>query len=264
MREEQEFQEQEERQEEQEKPAGFIDKDKWVEMGRDPDEWRDPDEFEERGEKITSVLKKQRDELKAEIDAFKQDFTSYRTQQQDITIRKEREAYERAKAEHAAEIAAIRAEKKRAVEEMDGDALIRAEERQENLVAPSPPREMHAPEPNPEFVSWVQKNEWYGKDEDLREYADLLSHKFLPDVQSGRMTVTQALEKTAERVKKQFGHKFGNERRNQAAPVAEGGPGRTSGKTYRDLPADAKAACERFAKRGIMTKEQYIKDYFGE
>jgi hypothetical protein len=36
------------------------------------------------------------------------------------------------------------------------------------------------------------------------------------------------------------------------------------GKSYAALPDDAKKACDRFVKQGLMTKEQYIKDYFGE
>ena len=40
--------------------------------------------------------------------------------------------------------------------------------------------------------------------------------------------------------------------------------GSTSKKSYADLPAEAKQACDKFVKQGLLSKDQYVKDYFGE
>ena len=252
--------------EERQSPEGFIDKARWVEMGRDPDEWRDPDEFAERGEKITGVLKKQRDDLMAEMKALKDDTKQHIDHMRSTVERREQEAYEKAKREHDQQLAAIRAEKKRAVEEGDGDALIRAEEAQDSLRPPQQPQAHQAPpQMPPEFVEWQGRNDWYANDPKLRRYADAMSMELGPKVQAGQMSFQQALQEVEKEVKTEFAHKFGNQARNQPPAVGDGGaPPAKRGKSYRDLPADAKQACDKFVRKGIMTKEQYIKDYFGE
>ena len=52
------------------------------------------------------------------------------------------------------------------------------------------------------------------------------------------------------------------------APSVEGGGGtnrpKAGGNTYKSLPAEAKAACDDFVTDGIMTREEYVTDYFPE
>ena len=39
-------------------------------------------------------------------------------------------------------------------------------------------------------------------------------------------------------------------------------PSVSSGKkSYNNLPSDAKSACDKFVKQGLMTKEQYVAEY---
>ena len=57
-------------------------------------------------------------------------------------------------------------------------------------------------------------------------------------------------------IRKKFPDKFTNTRRQKARGVEPGGTGgggrRGNGHTYADLPADAKAACDRFIKQGMF------------
>lgn len=245
-------------------PEGFISKERWEEMGKDPDEWRSPEEFKERGEKINSVLKKQRDELKGEIDSFRQDFEQYRQHQQQVTAQKEKEAYERASREYNEQLQKIRQAKAKAIEEMDSENFLKAEDMEKTLKPPQEPRHDQPPQAHPDIAEFITRpeNSWYNEDKDLREYADYLATTFVEPVRGGQMTVKQALQKVSERVQQQFPHKFGK----KTAPTVEGGSGmaRSKGKTFRDLPSDAKEACKRFVKRGVITTEQYVKEYFGE
>lgn len=249
-------------------PEGFIDKDKWVEMGRNPDDWRSPDEFKEFGEKTNSILKKQRDELKQEIDSFRQDFESYRTRQQQITAQKEKEAYERAKRDYEEQVTMARTAKAKAIEEMDSEGFLRAEDVEKSLRPPKPPQEeiQQTPGLTPEVTEFINKpeNSWYANDKELRDYADFLSFRYVDQIKAGQMTVKQALEDISGQVRRQFPGKFGQSKSSAGSVESGGGPQRKKGKDYRDLPSEARAACDRFVKRGIMTKDQYVKDYFGE
>ena len=74
------------------------------------------------------------------------------------------------------------------------------------------------------------------------------------------------LDEVTKRVKKLYPEKFMNSNRNRPSPV-EGttAPKSTKmGKSFNDLPPEAKDACMKFEKQGLVTREQYLKEYFGE
>ena len=64
---------------------------------------------------------------------------------------------------------------------------------------------------------------------------------------------------------KEYPDKFGNPRREQASSVAEPGsqaPRPKKGKTYDDLPPEAKAACDKFVRTiPGYKREDYVKEY---
>jgi hypothetical protein len=63
-------------------------------------------------------------------------------------------------------------------------------------------------------------------------------------------------------VKAKFPDKFENPRRKAAMHEGGGARGESKrGKSYANLPADAKATCDRFVKKGLMTKEAYVDAY---
>lgn len=258
----------EEQEHREETPEGFISKERWEEMGRDPDDWRDPEEFKEKGEQINSVLKKQRDELKGEIDSFRKDFDQYRQHQHQLTQQKEKEAYERARREYDSQLKQIREVKAKAIEDMDGEQFTQAEDMEKRLTPPQEPipqQQQQRPQLHPDVAEFISRpeNAWYNEDKGLREYADYLATKNLDQVRMGSMTVKEALKSVSEQVKEQFPQKFGKGR----VPSVESGSTttRSKGKSFRDLPAEAKEACDRFIKRGVkITREQYAKEYFGE
>ena len=110
------------------------------------------------------------------------------------------------------------------------------------------------------FETWKSENAWFEKDAGLRAAAVGIAEEIKNDF---RDPVKQRAE-VAKRIKATFPEKFANPRRAQAAAVegAERGP-RSSGKTFNDLPSDAKAMCLSFEKdiKGFK-REQYVKDYF--
>ena len=84
----------------------------------------------------------------------------------------------------------------------------------------------------------------------------------------GEMSITTRCEKVAEKVKAVFAHKFTNPNRSNPSPVdtpSVGGEPKPTGKTYADLPADAKKQCNTWIKDGTFkSKESYTRSYFEE
>jgi len=127
-------------------------------------------------------------------------------------------------------------------------------------VSATPPR-------NPEFEAWTIKNPWYGTDLEMTRIADEVSRSVVaafPELVGKR----GIFDKYDEALKLRMGDKLnGNPRRNDPPVVAgasgggDGGQASGGKKSYAALPADAKAACDRFVKAGLLTREQYLKDY---
>ena len=49
-----------------------------------------------------------------------------------------------------------------------------------------------------------------------------------------------------------------------ALPISAPKASAKAGKGFRDLPPEAQAACQKFEKQGLVTRDQYLKEYFGE
>jgi hypothetical protein len=115
------------------------------------------------------------------------------------------------------------------------------------------------------FDAWHSNNDWYFKDPDMTGWADATAHGIKQA--EPNLTPAQVFEKVSQRVKDVFPHKFSNLNR-EGADTVDGSTTRTNTtvptgkKTYNDLPADAKALCDSYVEQKLLTKEQYLKDYF--
>lgn len=251
----------------------------WVpleEFRDNEDKWVDAETFVKRGREINPILRKHNQELKAQlaraeakaqeaIDAA-QEFRAF-----------QKEAFERRKADLDAEIKLLKQAKRHAMSENDGpkvadieaDLEIREEEKQ-NLRPPPPPKRTADQQLDPALVEWIERNQWYGKDtEESQDRTELTNAMALsirrkkPSLQG--QAFLDELDREIDRKMPEWRKPAG---RSAGSPV-EGAGGRqgrpaTGGKSYSDLPSDAKAACDRFVKQKLMTKEQYVKDYFNE
>lgn len=117
---------------------------------------------------------------------------------------------------------------------------------------------------SPEFEAWKGENDWYGTDKALSAAFDALCGEVYED---GYRTPKAGLKEAMSRLKEQFPAKFAKaENPNRKAPAAVEGAGtvtRRSGKTYADLPPEARQMCDEFVRdiKGF-TREKYVKDYF--
>lgn len=124
------------------------------------------------------------------------------------------------------------------------------------------------PERNRDFEEWTGRNPWYGTDPDMTRIADDVSRSVVaafPELVGKR----GIYDKYDEALKLRLGDKInaGSNPRRQEPPAVAAGTGNSGGSasggkhSYAALPSEAKAACDKFVKAGLLTREQYLKDY---
>lgn len=229
-------------------------------MGWKPkDQYKGPDdkfvsaaEYVERGKTIMPFLRKELVRRDREIEGLKK---AVATSIQHIS-RADQRAYAKAKADLEAELAqyakAGDAESVKAVT----DDLIALEK--DALAKPA----ASADDTPPEFKVWLEENPWYGKDAALSAACDAIGQQVFDEGYIGKAQIKEV----DARLRAEFPHKFAkpvNPNRQAAMAVEVGGSApRKSGKSFADLPAEAKQMCDEFCRdiKGF-TREKFLKDY---
>jgi hypothetical protein len=242
------------------KRLGWVPKD---EFKGDPEKHRSAEEFLERGEAMMPFLKRDNDKLhqsmtklERRLEEQAQTFTKF----VEFSSKAEERAYKKAKSELEAKLDS-------AVETADVAGARQVRKDIADLEAAKPePVEVAKPTPqlDPIIQSWIGENEWFNKDKALNAVAVDIYGEL--EVEQPGASKADLLAETKRQVMEKFPKKFGiNPNRDNAAAVASPGgiaPKKKPGKTYDDLPADAKAACTKFVKTiPGYTKEKYVKDY---
>lgn len=233
---------------------GWTDKENFK---GDPERWVDARTFLKRGEEYLPIVKAANKRLEEKIDRQQETFDRFVKFQQEKEKRLEKEAYERGLAE-------ARQRQMEAFNTGDEEAFKKARADEEAIrkkVQPETPQEQPTGN-HPDWEPWLRENSWYQQDEEAGVLADYYGQQILktnPTLQ-GRAF----FDAVKAKVKTALPHKFENPNRSRA-PQVEGAGGRKqkpAGKTYSDLPADAKKACDEFvATIPGYTKEQYLKDF---
>lgn len=239
---------------------GWKPEEEWV---GDKSGWVDAETFVQRRERqIAAADHVAQDQIKrlekelAETRATIKDFSDWRT-----TV--ERRAYERATRDIEAQMrAAVKAGDVPAFDAANKamqDLTKSVEQRTETKPAPTNPDEI------PAFQDFIKDNGWYTSDPVLGGYADRMARQIAQ--QKGYTgTEPEFYQEIARTVREAFPDKFGG-RRSPAVESGNGMGGRGGGnkaKSYDALPAEAKAACDKFVAQKLMTREQYVADYFAD
>lgn len=220
------------------------------------DKWTDAENFVKRGKEINAILRKDNEFLKREVAEMKSTMMEFKK----FHAETEKRAYERAMSD-------LREQKKEAIAAGDGEKVLQVDDAIDELKTARKEEKAAAPAPNqidPAFIEWQEENKWFGKDTELTAEANLIGE--VVKRQNPTLIGTEFLDEVTKRVKRMYPEKFTNANRNRPNPV-EGStakPAGPRGKGFNDLPPEAKAACQKFEKQGLMTKEQYLKEYFGE
>lgn len=243
----------------------------WVpkeEFRGDPDKHRSAEDFLKRGDEILPLLQRDNKRLHEGFGKIEKELKETRETLQsfaEFAAKGEERAYKRAKAEleakldQATELADVPQARqiRREIEELDGG-------RTAPKPKPDPVGEVDKPAVDPEVASWIDQNQWFNNSASLRTYA-VEEFGELEKRYPGK-TKTEILAEVKQRTVDRFPEKFGvNPKRDGAAAVASPtgeGTRRKTGKTYDDLPAEAKVACDKFVRTiPKYTRDQYVKDY---
>jgi hypothetical protein len=216
----------------------------------DPAKWRPAKEFLERGETMLPIMRKtvEKQERKiADLEKSIKEFAEYHS-------KSEQRAFERAYKE-------LKDKQYDAVQAGDTQAFAAVDKEIAELQADSRPSigDTKSGE-HPDYAPWLEKNKWAEDDPLLSEEAEIQA-LYLRN-KGSKLQGADFLDSVAKRVKERFPDKFKNPRR-ESAPSVEGStpPARKGGRTYADLPADAKAACDKMVKNYGIKKEEYVKNY---
>ena len=236
------------------KRQGWVPQD---EYNGPEDRWVDADTFVKKGKEINALLRKDNEFLKREVSEMKTTMMEFKKFHADT----EKRAYERAMLD-------LREQKKEAINTGDGDKVLQIDDAIDELkIARAQEKVEVRPsnQPDPTFVQWNEDNPWFGKDTELTEEANLIGEVIKK--RQPTLIGSDFLEEVTKRVKKAYPEKFTNTNRNRPSAVEGTTAPRASakgGKGYNDLPPEAKAACQKFEKSGLLTREAYLKDYFNE
>lgn len=227
-----------------------------------PDEWKDAETFLRRGKEINGFLRKDLEKIKednrkkeaelAEIRATMEEFRKYHNDT-------EARAYKRAVEE-------LKAEKIEAIERGDGVRVVEIDDQIDQIKEAQQTKPEAKKDPVPgydaDYVSWAKSNLWFSTDAELQSLALLIGQEI--NATEPNIKGRAFYDEVSKRVKEAVPEKFENPARN-SSNVASSSDGRSPStkkkKGYSDLPAEAKAACDKFVKQKLMTQEQYVSEY---
>lgn len=227
----------------------------------DKSKFIEPDEFVRRGREILPIVQASNKAMEKSLKAAREQIAEMET-----TFAKFQDHHSKtAKREYDRALADLRARQEQAAEvgDVEGvrkatDGMIALEKEVEEAPKAKPADKPAVSEE--QFEAWVADNPWYKTDAALRGACREIAQEVYEA--TGLTGVAQMAEVT-KRVKAEFPSKFANPRRQQPGAVEGGGLApRGGGRSYSDLPADAKAICDDFVKniKGF-TREQYVKDF---
>jgi hypothetical protein len=253
---------------------GWVPKERF--RGNEAD-WVDADTFVKRGREILPILRKNNENLIKDLNATKQQLNEFREAAEEFK-KFQKDAYERKAQDYERRIQEIKDSRAQAISDGDGqkvnaldEALDQAKEEfkeakqaakdAEKPVASEVPATQQI---DPGLQVWLDANTWFGQDKRMTSVANALGESLR--VEFPGLKGQPFLDKLDEVLAEEFPNKFGS--KQTPASRVESGAGRAtrnagqgSAKSYDNLPSEAKAACDRFVKQKLMTREQYVADY---
>lgn len=226
---------------------GWKPKEQFVTDGGHESEWRPAREFNDRGELFSKI-----DDLKKELRSTKRNMGTLKTH------------YEKVRdVEFKRAIEVLKKAKKDALESGDAQEVVNIDERIADTKAQMTQLTAEVKETaqetivNPEFQSWVNRNKWYERNTEMRDFADGVGFSYKSA--NPEKTATEVLRYVEEKVTRAYPESFKNPKR--AAPNAvESGSGPRKAQSSFELSDDERRVMGRLVSSGVLTEAQYIKD----
>ena len=241
---------------------GWTDREHWK---GDPEKWVDADTYLEHGEKVMPILKANNQRLISDITGLRSENQTLKTQMADMqenmkVLLEANKSIEKARAEET------RADLRRAIEdarkENDTDRVVELSRQLDGIKDPeSTPTKKATPTPNPmddpAFQRFITKHADWLNDPLKVSVATGIGQTIRMDSNNAHLLGDAFYDEVERRMNEFF--------REPTKPgKVEGGSGNANrnfgGKTYNDLPPDAKAACDRYAKRLKFGEGQAFKN----
>jgi soluble cytochrome b562 len=241
----------------------------------DPDRWIDAEAYVARGKEIMPILKKNNEKLLGDVESLKGTVTNLTTA---LTEAKEsmeefrKYHNETSKREYEKAVKDLKAQKVVALREGEHESVVEIDEAlvelnanapKELKAAPTPPPPPPSSGPHPDYVGWERDNSEWLKDPEKQAYASSIANylRAMDKTTVGR----PFLDKVTAEVEKRFAGP------PPASKVEGGQPNsRRSGHSFTDLPAEAKAACDRMggklvgANRAFKSLDDWRKEYISK
>lgn len=230
-----------------------------------PEKFLDAKAFVERGEAITPFIRKENKRLRDELGKKELDFAKRLERMEKATQR----AFEAAEKQHKSEIDRIKRDQVAAVEAGDVKEYARLEKAKGELESAAPKAEEKV-EPTDDIATrqdkWRASNPWFDEDFEMQEFA--IKYSDFHGRKHPNLSFEDNMKVVEAEVRKKFPDKFGKNGNGHAAVDGGGsfpGTSRKQGKAGADLPAEARAAGEKFVKQGLFKDlNAYAKDYFND
>ena len=250
---------------------GWVPKERF--RGNESD-WVDADTFVKRGREILPILRKNNENLIKDLNATKEQLKEFREAAEEFK-RFQRDAYERKASDYEKTIRDIKESRAQAISDGDGqkvnaldDALDQAKEDfKEAKQAVKDAEVVRTPDPVPDAIDpglqqWLDRNTWFGQDKRMTGMVNGIGESLR--LEFPLLKGQSFLDKLDEVLAEEFPNKFGKKQSpSSRVESGSGRQGRSSGnaQSYDNLPSEAKAACDRFVKQKLMTREQYVADF---
>lgn len=244
---------------------GWVPETEWK-GEKKPTKFLDAKTFVERGEEILPVVRRENQQLKRQLDETKSDF-----QKRLERIEKaNNSAFEALKRQHEADLASVKAKQRAAVEAGDTAEFDRLDKARADLekAAPQAPEKVTT-DPGDDLKTrqdkWRAENEWFDTDFDLQDWA--IRYSDFHGRKHPHLSFEENMAAVTAEAKKRFPEKFGGKKGGGQSAVDSGsdfaGVFKSKTKTEADLPAEARAAGERYVKQGLYKDlKAYAKEYW--
>jgi hypothetical protein len=260
-----------EAQEQVEKEARLLG---WVPQPefRDGEHFVDAETFVKRGKEINPILRKNNETLLKKLDEANREIAEVKK------VAKEFEKFQKDAAAQKVvalegELKILKEQKKNAITQGDGDSVVNIDEqidalKEEQREAKKTPV-VQAPVVSvpvtldPLINQWMGENTWFTTDPKYTRIADAIG----ADINATRPHLNgQAFfDELDKEMMDVLPEKYQKTKKGRTSPVESGTSTSTrpnaKKQSYEALPPDAKAACDRFVKQGLMTKEAYVSEY---
>ena len=238
--------------------------------------WVDAETFVKRGKEINPILRANNERLKKEMEAERQKHTREIAELKTATEefkQFQKDAFERKQQQLETELGDLKNQRKEAIREGDADLVVELEDRIEE-VKEEKAKKVEVKQPvaapqetevklDPTLSEWIENNNsWFGPDVEATEIANGIGASIRR--QFPQLSGKAFLDKLDEKLKQRVPELYGNQ--NQTRNAVEGSTTRSSSssgkKSYDNLPAEAKAACDKFVKQGLFkSKQEYVDLY---